>query len=87
MDVVDEPALEVVGALGFCGPESGVGDLGAEGPVAALAILSGRPDTRSEAIIVRSITLIIHQKLAGLPVARSPRGLTGGVQSARWVLT
>jgi len=57
VDVVDEPALEVVGALGFCGPESGVGDLGAEGPVAALAILSGRPDTRSEAIIVRSITL------------------------------
>ena len=31
--VVDEPALEVVGALGFAGPGSGVGELGAQGPV------------------------------------------------------
>ena len=71
VDVVDEPALEVVGALGFCGPESGVGDLGAEGPVAALAILSGRPDTRSEAIIARSITTLIHQA-SGAPLWRRP---------------
>jgi len=63
--------LEVVGALGFCGPESGVGDLGAEGPVAALAILSGRPDTRSEAIIARSITTLIHQA-SGAPLWRRP---------------